>query len=132
MSIRYLSVAEVLLIHQRVIERYGGSPELANLGRLEASLAVPMQTMFGQELYPDLWSKAAILCYLLIKNHPFVDGNKRTALAALLEFLERNGYTIAVADNDELYRFTMDVATSALDKEEIEAWLRMHTRKLDT
>jgi len=61
-----------------------------------------------------------------------VDGNKRTALAVLLEFLERNGYTITVADNDELYRFTMAVATSELDKEGIEAWLRMHTRKLET
>jgi len=129
---RYLTVDEVLVLHDYAIERFGGSPGLASLERLEASLAVPMQTMFGQELYPDLWSKAAILCYLLIKNHPFVDGNKRTALYALLRFLELNGYTIAVADNDELYRFTMDVATSALDKEEIEAWLRMHTRKLDT
>ena len=87
--------------------------------------------MFGQELYPALWCRAAILCYLLIKNHPFVDGNKRTALYALMRFLELNGYTITVAHSDELYRFTMDVATSVLDKEGVEAWLRAHTRKLN-
>jgi len=132
LSMRYLSVDDVLTLHNYAIERFGGSSGLASLGRLEASLAAPMQTMFGQELYPDLWSKAAILCYLLIKNHPFVDGNKRTALYALLRFLELNGYTITVADNEELYRFTMAIATSELDKEGIEAWLRMHTRKLET
>jgi death-on-curing protein len=60
--------------------------------------------------------------HLLIKNHCFVDGNKRTAALSLIEFLERNGYTLE-ATNDELYRFTIDVASSALDKEDVSGWL---------
>ena len=102
--IKYLTVEEVVIIHDLAIREYGGSPEIAGLERLESVVATPQQTMFGEDLYPDLFSKAAILIYLLIKNHPFVDGNKR----------------------HELYQFTLDIATSALDKEGIEAWLRAH------
>jgi len=82
--------------------------------------------MFGEELYPDIFAKAAILVYSLVKNHPFVDGNKRTALYALLRFLEMNGLTVKVAHNDDLYQFTIDIATSRLGKEQIETWLREH------
>ncbi len=124
--VKYLTVEEVIAIHDHAIREFGGSPEIASVARLELAVATPRQTMFGQDLYPDLFSKAAILIYLLIKNHPFVDGNKRTGLFALFEFLERNGRTITVP-SDELYQFTMGIATSALDKEQIEEWLRTHT-----
>jgi len=60
---------------------------------------------------------------LLVKNHAFVDGNKRTAALVLIEFLERNGYTLGTT-NDELYQFTIDVASSVLTKEEVEVWIR--------
>jgi death-on-curing protein len=122
-EIRYLSPNEVLLIHDHAIGEFGGSFGLMSPGQLEASIAVPRQTMFGEELYPDLFSKATILFYLLIKNHAFVDGNKRTAALALIEFLERNGYTLD-ATNDELYQFTIAVASSVLTKEEVEMWIR--------
>jgi len=121
--VRYLTVDEIFAIHDRVIREYGGSPELVNLGHLEATLAAPRQTMFSEELYPDVFSKAAILFYLLIKNHPFLDGNKRTAFLALMRFLNINGYTLS-ATNDELYQFTIDVASSILTKEEVEMWIR--------
>ena len=126
---RYLTIDEIFAIHDRAIREYGGSPELLDLGRLEATLAVPRQTMFGEELYPDVFSKAAILYYLLIKNHPFLDGNKRTAFLALMRFLNINGYTLN-ATNDELYQFTIDVASSALTKEEVEMWIKDKTIKL--
>ena len=87
--------------------------------------------MFGQELYPDLFSKAAILFYLLVMNHAFVDGNKRTAALALIEFLERNGRTLD-ATNDELYQFTIDVAVSVLTKEEVEMWIRDKAIRLNS
>jgi len=122
-EVRYLSPNEVLLIHDHAVREFGGSFGLMSPGQLEASIAAPRQTMFGQELYPDLFSKAAILFYLLVKNHAFVDGNKRTAALALIEFLERNGYTLN-AINDELYQFTIDVASSILTKEEVEVWIR--------
>ena len=126
---RYLTIDEIFAIHDRAIREYGGSPELLDLGRLEATLAVPRQTMFGEELYPDIFSKAAILFYLLIKNHPFVDGNKRTAFLALMRFLNINGYSLN-ATNDELYQFTIDVASSVSTKEEVEMWIRDRAAKL--
>ena len=122
-EVRYLSSHEVLLIHDHAIGEFGGSWGLMSPGQLESSIAAPRQTMFGEELYPDLFSKAAILFYLLVKNHAFVDGNKRTAALALIEFLERNGYTLN-ATNDDLYQFTIDVASSVLTKEEVEMWIR--------
>jgi len=128
-EVRYLSSNEVLLIHDHAIYEFGGSFGLMSPGQLEASIAAPRQTMFGEELYPDLFSKAAILFYLLVKNHAFVDGNKRTTALALIEFLERNGYTLDAA-NDELYQFTIDVASSVLGKEEAETWIRDKAVKL--
>ena len=125
---RYLTIDEIFAIHDRAIREYGGSPELLDLGRLEATLAVPRQTMFGEELYLDIFSKAAILFYLLIKNHPFVDGNKRTAFLALMRFLNINGYTLN-ATNDELYQFTIDVASSVSTKEEVEMWIKDKTEQ---
>jgi death-on-curing protein len=128
-EVRYLSSNEVLLIHNHAIREFNGSLGLMSPGQLEASIAAPRQTMFGEELYPDLFSKAAILFYLLVKDHAFIDGNKRTAALALIEFLERNGYTLD-ATNDELYQFTIDVASSVLTKEEVQMWIRDKATKL--
>ncbi len=88
---RYPALDEVLTLHRLALGAYGGSAGLRNLGALQSALAAPRQTMFGEELYPTLADKAAILLYLLTQNHPFVDGNKRTALSACFWFLERNG-----------------------------------------
>ena len=131
MSFRYLELDEALRIHERAIQQYGGSPEMRDLGLLESALATPRQTMFDEELYPDVVSKAAILVYLLIKNHPFVDGNKRTGLLCLLRFLAVNGFAVDVTD-DDLYQFTLDVATSALSKDAIGAWINAHLRKTES
>jgi len=85
--------------------------------------------MFGKDLYPDLASKAAILIYSLVKNHSFVDGNKRTGLLCLLRFLQLNGYTLD-ATHDELYQFVMDVATSDLNKDQISKWIQDRIRQI--
>jgi len=119
---RYLTIDEVLALHEYAVERFGGSFGLLDRGKLEASVAAPMQNVFDTELYPDPWSKAAILFFLLIKNHCFIDGNKRVALYALLRFLEINGYTIFGVTNDELYQFTIDTANSVLTKDDITAF----------
>ena len=119
----YLSLDDVLAIHLLAIQEFGGSPELLSVDRLESCLETPSQTMFGDDLYPDIVSKAAILFFLIVKNHPFMDGNKRTGALVLLEFLERNGHTLDV-NNDELYQFTMDVVTSVLEKDQATEWIR--------
>lgn len=119
---KYLELDEVLRIHERLIVQYGGSFGLLNQGALESALATPQQTMFGEDLYPDSASKAAILFYLIVKNHAFMDGNKRTAFACLLRFLKMNGLVLT-ATHDELYQFTIDVAISVLDKDQVTDWI---------
>ena len=103
----YLTLDEVLTLHQLALDAHGGSTGLRDMGLLQSAIAAPRQTMFGEELYPGIADKSAIILYLLIQNHPFVDGNKRTALSACFWFLESNGYTLDVENND-LYQFGWD------------------------
>jgi death-on-curing protein len=85
--IRYLTLAEILDLHYRVIETSGGSHGVLNLGGLDSALAQPQMSFGGQELCPSLAEKGAALGYSLIQNHPFIDGNKRVGHAALETFL---------------------------------------------
>lgn len=125
----YLSLDDMLAIHLLALEEFGGIPEILSQDRLESCIESPRQTMFGDDLYPDIESKAGILFFLLVKNHPFMDGNKRTGVLALLEFLERNGYTLDT-NNDELYQFTIDVVTSVVDKEQVTEWIRGRLKEI--
>ncbi len=122
---QYPSAQEVREIHEFVIQLYGGSFGLRDEGLLESALASPRQTMFDEELYPDLAAKAAILLIGLAKNHPFVDGNKRTAFLATLRFLEVNGYTLATAE-DELFNLIQDIISSQVEKEQVAKWFLTH------
>ncbi len=79
---RYLTLNEVLRLYQDIIQQSGGTPGIRDLDALESALAQPRQTFAGDDLYPSLVEKAATLGYLLIQNHPFVDGNKRLGHAA--------------------------------------------------
>ena len=96
-----------------------------HLPALESALAPPQMTFGGEELYPTLVDKAAVLGYALIKNHPFLDGNKRTGHAAMEVFLVLHGYEIRAAV-DEQEHVILQVAASELDREEFAAWLRTH------
>ena len=128
MEITYLTVDDVIEIHdEAVIKEFGGSYGILNTGALESSVAAPQQAMFGEELYPDWSAKAGILFYLLVQNHCFLDGNKRTAMLSLLGFLDINGLTLD-ATEDELFRLAIDVATAMLDKEQTIEWVRVHSR----
>jgi len=122
-EVQYPSVQDVIDIHEIMILRYGGSPGLRDAGLLESALASPRQTMFDQELYPDIAAKAAILLIGLLKNHPFVDGNKRTALVTTLRFLETNDCTLN-ATEDELFDFILNIITAKVNKDEATTWIR--------
>jgi len=124
--IRYLSLAETLDLHRSVIERWGGASGVRDLGALEAALAQPRQGFGGQDLYPDLTSKAAVLCFSLILNHPFVDGNKRIGHAAMETFLIMNGAELR-ASVDEQERVIIDLAAGNLSREDFVEWARQHT-----
>jgi death-on-curing protein len=120
---QYVTLDEVLKLYRRIIERYGGSVGVHNLGALESTLAQPHMTFGGEELYPTIVEKAAALGFSLIKNHPFVDGNKRTGHAAMEVFLVLNGFEID-APVDEQQRVVLQVASGELERKEFTDWLR--------
>ena len=123
----YLTFAEVLLIHARLIQRTGGRDGVRDAGLVESAVARPQATFGETDLYLDVWSKAAALMHSLIRNHPFVDGNKRTALTAVAIFLELNGHPLT-ASNNEVLAFTQRAAAGGMEVAEMAEWLKGHTR----
>lgn len=122
----FLSAEQVLFIHDRLIVETGGEHGLRDGGLLVSAVGRPMTTFEGAELYPTLSDKAAALMHSLIFNHPFVDGNKRTAITAAALFLLRNGYHLT-ADNTDLEHFTLSVVNERLTPADISVWFRGHT-----
>src|SRR5512143_3323535 len=104
--INYLTPEQVMFIHSRLIIEAGGEHGIHDLGLLQSAVGRPQVIFEGQELFPDLFTKAAALLESLIGNHAFVDGNKRTAITSAGMFLGLNGYRLT-ADNQELEAFTM-------------------------
>nr|AGC72445.1 death on curing protein, Doc toxin [uncultured bacterium A1Q1_fos_493] len=125
-SIHYLTAAQVLFIHDRLIAETGGSAGVRDLGLLAAAVARPQATFDGADLYPDLFTKAAAFMASLVNNHPFVDGNKRVGITAVGLFLRRNGYRLT-ATNAALEAFTMQVAQGKLTVDEMVDWFRTHS-----
>ncbi len=97
------------------------------MGGLESALARPQAGFGGTEFYPDLMTKAATLIDGIIRNHPFIDGNKRAGIATAALFLQVNGYRLT-ATNAELEAFTLRVTTTKPDLAEIAEWFRTKTR----
>ena len=124
---RYLTIEEVLRLHDRVIERTGGSAGVRDRGALESAVAQPQMTFSGDDLYPTLPEKAATLCFSLAMNHPFVDGNKRTAHAAMEVFLILNGFEIRSSVDDQ-EAMMLSLATGILKREGLTEWLKQQVR----
>ena len=122
---RWLSLAEVLELHRRLIEQSGGLPGLRDLGLLEACLAQPHQSFAGVDLYPGLTAKAAALGFSLIQNHPFVDGNKRIGHAAMEVTLVLNGMELT-ASVDATEAAVLAVASGRLDRQALTEWVKDH------
>lgn len=126
----YLSVDQVLLLHEMQIELFGGSPGLRDRGGLESAVARPAMTFDGEDLYPDAAAKAAALMHSLVMNHPFVDGNKRVGAAGAEFFLELNGFRVGAPDED-LEELTLSVARGELDAESLGIWFRQRVGRAD-
>jgi len=124
----YLTVEQVLFLHARLIAETGGSHGVRDVGLLESAVARPQATFEGRNPHPDIFSKAAALMQSIIRNHPFVDGNKRTGIAAAALLLRRNGWRLK-ASNTELEDFTLRVADSKADIPQIALWLKKHSEK---
>ena len=125
MSVRYLSLGEVVELHRLVVEQAGGAAGVRDLGALESAVAQPRAAFGGTDLYPSLAEKAAALGYSLALNHAFVDGNKRVAHAALETFLVLNGRELD-ATVDDAERTMLALASGALSREEFVAWVARH------
>lgn len=120
-----LSVEQVLTVHKIMIEKTGGSGGVRDEALLESALNSPFQTFDGKDVYPSLLHKAAALCRGIISNHPFVDGNKRTGVHAMLIFLEINGVRLKYTQND-LVELGLGAAAGKFDSGDIADWLSEH------
>lgn len=122
---RYLSLREILELHDKLIEVTGGARGIRDIRALESAINQPRLTFNWSDLYPDILAKAAALCFFLVMNHPFVDGNKRIGHAAMETFLILNGFEIE-ASIDEQEKIILDLASGRLSREEFTAWLNKH------
>lgn len=123
---RYLTASEVVKIN----EAEAGPDNLGDFGMLESAVFRPMTTVGGFDAYADLHTKAAVLLYSLVRNHPFIDGNKRTAFVACFIFYKLNGYHL-VAEQGEVVALVTDAAEGLLDVETIVGVIKGWARPID-
>ena len=126
---RYLSLGEVLVLHDRLLTTSGGAAGIRDLGALESAVAQPRMTFGGQDLYPDLVAKATAMAFSLIQNHPFIDGNKRIGHAAAATLMLLNGFEL-VAPVDEAEATILGVASGSVSRPALDSWFRTHVRRL--
>ena len=127
MSALFLTLDEALAIHAHQIARYGGALGVRDRGLLESALAMPAATFASEYLHPSLPEQAAAYLFHLVKNHPFVDGNKRVGLACSLAFLRLNGIRVRATD-DDLVDIVMGVAAGRRSKADVAVFLRERSK----
>lgn len=125
--IKYPTLDEVVAIHFRVTEKTGGSQGVRNWDLLASVLGRPQATFCGKDFYPDIFLKAAALTQSLSSNHPFVDGNKRTALTTLEYFLFLNGKNLKATQREKV-DFTLWAEDEKPKLEQIADWIKEHTK----
>ncbi len=112
---KYLSIEEILILHEYQINTYGRKAGIQDLRMLESAVFRPQTTFDGKDLYEIVFEKAVALLFSIIKNHPFVDGSKRTGLHAAITFLELNGHDIAATDS-KLVKLGLDITSNLFDE----------------
>ena len=128
-DIIFLTLTEVMAIHQNQIDNYGGSLGIKDQRMLDAALSQPKSGVIGRYLHPDIYSMAGAYLYHLAMDHPFIDGNKRVATVSALIFLELNNYELDV--NEDLLKETVfKVAAGQLSKNELIEFIRIHTKAI--
>ena len=124
----FLTLAEVLDFHEYQIGRFGGEVGIRDVGLLESAIAQPHASYGGAWLHKDIFAMAAAYAFHLCKNHPFLDGNKRTAMVSALVFLEINGVSL-LDPKEKLPEAIENIATNTLDKESFAELLRQLPRE---
>jgi len=128
MIVRYLSVEEITSANKIVVNLSGGGTGLREPGMLESIINKPKAAFGGEDLYPDLFLKAAVLFEAIVNYHVFVDGNKRTAFVCMELFLSHNKVELAVSDQ-EIVDFCVDTAKNNPDLAEVAVWIKKHSIK---
>lgn len=126
MTTIYPSTDDILCLHEMLITEIGGSSGVRDIGLVESAVARPRQSFADEDLYPSLFEKAAALFESLIKNHPFVDGNKRTAALSSISFLQRNGWRCNATD-ESLVEFALLVSQKSPGIDTIAEWFQAHS-----
>lgn len=126
--VKYLTPEQVLFIHSKLIQETGGSHGVRDMGMLLTAVARSRATFDQKELYPDLYSKAAALFQSLVGNHPFLDGNRRTAIASAGLFLQMNGKVLSTTQ-DELEHFTLKAAKGEITSDEVISWFKENSHR---
>ena len=120
-----LSKPQIFLLHEQLIAETGGSSGLRDEGMLDSALNAPFQTFGGEDVYPSLLQKAAHLCFGLVKNHPFVDGNKRTGAHVMLVLLALNGIELQHTQA-ELSDVILQLAAGTIQSSDLLNWILTH------
>jgi death-on-curing protein len=120
---KFLTLDEILDLHTIAINRHGGLHGIRDQALLESALGQPEMHVFGRYVHNDIYLMAAAYCFHIIKNHAFLDGNKRTGIACALFFLEKNNIFLNI-DSDSICDLAVKIAKSEINKEEIAASLR--------
>lgn len=122
---RFLSISQVLDIHQDEINSFGGTSGVRDEGLLDSALAQPQATFGGELLHPTIHEQPAAYLYHLAMNHPFIDGNKRTAFAVMDTFITLNGYILNLSQ-EQAYNLVIQVVQKEISKEELSAFMELH------
>lgn len=126
---RFVTLDEVLIIHDRMLEVGGGREGVRDFTLLHSAIERPKAQFGGRFLYSSIWLAAAALFHSLAKNHPFEDGNKRTAYFSTMRFLNKNGYLLEV-NHREIIKFVVDIDVVNKNIEEIASWLKNNSKKI--
>ncbi len=125
------TLKQILAAHEYAIQKHGGSSGVRDLHMLQSAIFRPFATYDGEDLYPDIYFKAGALAQSIVKNHPFVDGNKRTAYISTYNFLSLNKIKIKASEK-EVVKFMVQIANENLSVDEIASWLKSHSTPLSS
>jgi death-on-curing protein len=124
--IKRIGIDEIISLHSRLISQSGGLDGIRDANLLDLSVNSPYHTFGGEHLYPGIQAMAAHLAFSLIKNHPFLDGNKRIGILAMMVFLKINGFTVVCTDS-ELETLGWGLADGSMSEPELIEWIVSHS-----
>ena len=124
-----MSAEEIIQIHSMVVDETGGSHGVRDHNAILSLENTPRQEVFGKELYPTIFLKAAVYIRNILMNHPFIDGNKRTGMTSASVFLEDNGYIITIVEGG-VEKFALRVVNERLNLADISTWLKKYSKKI--